>query len=85
MATPITTQPNRYSGRTGASPMIASPAANSTELAASTARPPLRSISTPMRGEIRPATNRPIATPPTTQASDQPVSATIGPANTAGK
>jgi hypothetical protein len=39
----------------------------------------------PTRGEIRPATRRPIEVPLTTQNSDQPVSATIGPASTAGK
>ena len=38
----------------------------------------------PTCGEISPATSRPIEVPPTTQPSDQPVSLTIGSANTAG-
>ena len=65
--------------------MIARPAANRTELAASTGRPPWRSMIRPTRGEIRPATSRPIDVPPTTQPSDQPVSWTIGVPSTAGK
>ena len=85
MAAPTTIQPSRYTGRIGATPMIASPAANSIELAARTGRPPRRSISRPTRGEISPATSRPIDAPPTTQPSVQPVSATIGSASTAGK
>jgi hypothetical protein len=75
----------RYIGRIGASPMIAKPNANSTELAARTGRPPRLSISRPTRGDTSPATRRPSDTPPTTQPSVQPVSATIGSASTAGK
>ena len=65
--------------------MPASPAAYSSELAASTGLPPLRSMMEPTRGAMSPATSRPMDTPPTTQPSDQPVSATIGSASTAGK
>jgi len=39
----------------------------------------------PTAVEIRPATSRPIDVPETTRPSDQPVSATIGMAKTAGK
>jgi hypothetical protein len=69
----------------GASPTTTSPSACSSELAASTGLPPWRSIRRPTRGEISPATSNPIEVPPTTKPSDQPVSATIGPASTAGK
>jgi hypothetical protein len=40
---------------------------------------------TPTRGAMRPAVSSPIDVPLTTQASDQPVSAKIGGASTAGK
>ena len=39
----------------------------------------------PTRGAISPATSSPIEVPLTTQPSDQPVSAAIGGASTAGK
>ena len=71
-------------GRDGASPIPASPAAKSSELAASTGRPPCRPMIRPTGGEISPAVNRPMEAPPTTHPSDQPVSATIGPDSTAG-
>jgi len=85
MPAPSTTQAARYTGSVGARPMPASPAAYSSELAASTGRPPLRSMMKPTLGAMSPATSRPMDTPPTTQPSDQPVSETIGSASTAGK
>ncbi len=65
--------------------MPTNPAANSSELSTRTGRPPRRSIARPTRGDTSPPTRRPTETPPTTPPSGQPVSATIGPASTAGK
>jgi hypothetical protein len=39
----------------------------------------------PTCGDISPAVSKPIDVPPTTNPSDQPVSATIGSEKTAGK
>jgi len=54
-------------------------------LTASTGRPPRCAMARPTHGETMPAVSRPSDRPPTTQANDQPVSATIGAASTAGR
>jgi hypothetical protein len=63
----------------------ACPAAIKTELAASTGRPPVRSMARPTAGETRPPARSPSESPPITNDSGQPVSAAIGFASTAGR
>ncbi len=85
MPSPITAHAATNSGRFGAAASAARPSASSTALAASTGRPPYRSIRWPMRGEAMPAATSPSETPPTTHGSGQPCRAATAGASTAGR
>ena len=85
MPSPITSQAARNAGRECASARARRPIARSPALTASTGRPPRSAMARPTHGEMTPAVSRPSDRPPTTQANDQPVSATIGAASTAGR
>jgi hypothetical protein len=75
MPNPMTTRAATKTGNGGARPSPSRPTASRMALAASTGRPPCRSMTCPTRGETRPETSRPMDRAPTTRASGQPVSA----------
>ena len=85
MPRPIASQATTNTARFGAAAWISRPIASRTALAASTGRPPNRSMSRPTRGDASPDVSSPSESAPMIQAGGQPVAPAIGPASTASR
>lgn len=85
MPTPITSQAAAKVAGPEATERSAKPAANTRLVAASTSRPPLRSITRPASGPSRLESNRAAEKAPKNQVRDRCRLAHTGSANTAGR
>ena len=85
MPTPMTNHAAMNTATLGAAAWISRPMASNTALAASTGRPPNRSMRRPTAGETRPEISSPSDSAAMTQVCDQPVARTMGSASTASR